>query len=238
MKENKGENLIWVIFAIIGAAFTVIGLVVSGNVFNYKNKVETTGIITEITSYRDDNDEDKNIRHEVYVSYTVDGKKYESKLNSYSFTFYEGKEINIYYDKNDPSKIGNKSLNLFVLMFPIFGMIFLIVGVRGILVKAKKSKDEKNLKENGELIYADYVETVLNTLYAVNGKNPYNIICEWNNPLDSKKYIFKSNNIWINPKSIIEERNIKQFPVYINRDNIEKYVIDIDVLTENIIDLR
>ena len=236
MKENKVENLMWVIFAIIGALFTVIGLVVSGNVFNYKNKVDTTGIITDITSYRDDNDNNRS--HEVYVSYTVDGKKYESKLNGYSFTFYEGKEINIYYDKNNPSKIGNKSLDLLILMFPGLGMIFLILGVKGILVKAKKSKDEKNLKENGELIYADYVETVLNTLYAVNGKSPYNIICEWSNPLDSKKYIFKSNNIWINPKSIIEERNIKQFPVYINRENIEKYVIDIDVLTENIIDLR
>ena len=95
----------------------------------------------------------------------------------------------------------------------------------------------KKLKENGELIYANYVETVLNTSYRVNGKCPYNIICEWNNPLDNNKYIFKSKNIWINPENIIEEKNIKQFPVYID-NNKKKYTIDIESLTKNIVDLR
>ena len=109
-------------------------------------------------------------------------------------------------------------------------------------ITAKKKKAtrkkilEKRLKENGELIYANYVETVLNTSYRVNGKCPYNIICEWNNPLDGKKYVFKSKNIWTDPESTIEERNIKQFPVYINRDNMKKYAIDIEVLTENMLE--
>ena len=235
MKENKLENLIWIIFAIIGVVFVIIGLVVFGTIFNYENKVETIGTITEISSYRKTN---HDRTYEVYVSYTVEGKKYESKLNSYSSSFYEGKKIDIYYDKDNPNKIGVKSLDLLFLIFPGIGLIFLIIGGTGILVKVKKRKLEKSLKENGELIYANYVETVLNTSYRVNGKHPYNVICEWNNPLDNKKYIFKSKNIWVNPKNIIEERNIKQFPIYIDRNNKEKYVIDVDVLTENIVDLR
>ena len=48
MKENKLENLIWIIFASIGAIFVIIGLVVFGNIFNYANKVDTVGTITEI----------------------------------------------------------------------------------------------------------------------------------------------------------------------------------------------
>ena len=70
-------------------------------------------------------------------------------------------------------------------------------------------------------------------LYRVNGRHPYRIICEWSNPLDNKKYIFKSKNIWINPEDIIIERDIQQFPVYINRDNMKKYVVDIDILENN-----
>lgn len=234
MKENKLENLIWIIFASIGAIFVIIGLVVFGNIFNYANKVDTVGTITEISSYRNTN---HNRNHEVYVSYTVEGKEYESILNSYSSSFYEGKEIKIYYDKDNPSKIGVKSLDLLFLIFPGIGLIFLIIGGTGILVKINKRKLEKRLKENGELIYANYVETVLNTSYRVNGKCPYNIICEWNNPLDNNKYIFKSKNIWINPENIIEEKNIKQFPVYID-NNKKKYTIDIESLTKNIVDLR
>ena len=224
MKENKLENLIWILFASIGTLFVIIGLAVFGNVFNYKNKVDTTGTITEISP-------------EVYVSYTAKGKQYESKLNGYSSSFHKGKEIEIYYDKANPNEIGMKSLDLLFLIFPGIGFIFLIIGGTGILVKINKRKLEKSLKENGELIYADYNETVLNTSYHVNGKCPYNIICDWNNPLDHKKYIFKSKNIWINPEKIIKEKNIKQFPVYID-SNKKKYIIDVDALTEDIVDLR
>lgn len=233
VKENKLENLIWIIFAGIGAIFVVIGLAISGNIFSYANKIDTVGIITEITSYTTT---DNGINHKVYVSYTVEGKEYESMLNGYSSEFYEGKEIEIYYDKDNPGKIGVKSLDLLFLIFPGIGLIFLILGGTGILVNINKRRLEKRLKENGELIYANYVETVLNTSYQVNGKTPYNIICEWNNPLDSNKYIFKSKNIWINPQNIIEEKNIKQFPVYIN--DKKKYIIDTEFLTKNIVDLR
>ena len=236
MKENKLKNLIWIIFASIGAILIIIGLVVFGSIFNYEDKVDTVGTITEISSYYSNDKYNRN--HEVYVSYIVDGKEYESKLNSYFSSFYEGKEIDIYYDKNNPSKIGIKSLDLLFLILPVMGLIFLIIGGTGILVKINKRKSEKDLKENGELIYANYVETVLNTSYIVNGKCPYNIICEWNNTLDSKKYIFRSKNIWINPENIIKEKGIKQFPVYINNNNKKKYTIDIDILTENIVDLR
>ena len=234
MKENKLENLIWIILASIGAIFVIIGLVVFGSVFNYENKVDSVGTITEILSYRSTN---HNINHEVYVSYTVEGKEYKSRLNGYFADFYEGKEIDIYYDKDNPNKIGVKSLDLLFLIFPGIGLIFLIIGGTGILVKINKKKSEENLKENGKLIYANYVETVLNTSYRVNGKCPYNIICEWNDTLDNKKYIFKSKNIWINPEKIIKEKDIKQFTVYIDNDR-KKYVIDVDILTENVVDLR
>ena len=153
MKENKLENLIWIIFASIGAIFVIIGLVVFGNIFNYANKVDTVGTITEISSYRNTN---HNRNHEVYVSYTVEGKEYESILNSYSSSFYEGTEIKIYYDKDNPSKIGVKSLDLLFLIFPGIGLIFLIIGGTGILVKINKRKLEKRLKQKQRQISRKY----------------------------------------------------------------------------------
>ena len=229
MKENKTENLLWIIFTIIGGIFVVIGLIIVGNVFNYENKESTVGIITEISTYRGNND-DRNYR--VYVSYNVDGRTYESELNGYSSSFYEGKEIEIYYDKDNPNKIGMKSLDLLFLILPGIGLIFLVIGGTGIFIKINRRNLGKRLKENGELIYADYVETIINTSYSVNGRYPYKIICEWTNPVDSEEYMFKSRNIWSNPEDIIEEKNIKQFPVYIDKNNKKKYLVDIDILTE------
>ena len=226
MKDNKKETLMWTIFAIIGAIFVTVGLILIGSVFNSANKVETTGIITRISLSRSS----ENESYKVYVSYVVKGDEYESILNGYSSSFYEGKEVEIYYDKDNPNKIGMKSLDLLILIVPGIGSIFLIIGGTGILLKVSKKKLENRLKKDGELIYADYDETIINTSYSINRRHPYKIICEWINPVDNEEYMFKSRNIWINPEDIIEERNIKQFPVYIDKNNKKKYVVDIDIL--------
>lgn len=234
MKENRVENIIWILFASIGLLFVVIGIFLCKDVLNYENKIETMASITQITSYRG-RDGERN--HEVYVSYLVDGKRQESRLNSYSSNFYEGKEIEIYYDKDNPNKVGVKSLDLLCLLFPGIGLIFAVIGGTVLVIKWNKKRVDNNLKKTGEVIYANYVETVLNSSYSVNGRHPYYIICEWNNPEDGKKYLFKSQNIWMNPENRIQERNIKTFPVYIHLEKKKQYKVDTDCLIEDVVDL-
>ena len=234
MKANRSENLIWFIFIVIGLVFIGLGIIIGFFVFKYNHKIETTGIITEITPHRS---QSGDTIYTVYVSYQVDQKEYESPLNSYSSSFYEGKEITIYYDESNPSKIGVKSLDLLFLLFPGFGLIFFTIGGVGILVKKRKIAKEKYLKSYGEKVMARYVETLINKRYRVNGRHPYNIICTWDNPVDHKKYIFKSENLWLDPVGLIREKNIDVFPVYIDRKNIKKYVVDVDILISNVVNL-
>lgn len=128
-------------------------------------------------------------------------------------------------------------IGLIFLVFPGLGLIFFIIGLTGLFYKKKKMQRKNFLKENGNVIFANYTETRINFTYSVNQRYPYNIICEWENPIDDKKYIFKSDNIWINPENIINEKNIKTFPVYINRDNIKEYVVDTHEIENNVVDL-
>lgn len=235
MKASKSENLVWFVFMGFGILFILLGTVICLQVFRYDHKIETTGIITEIIPYREHSGDTD---YHVYVSYRVGGKEYESELNSYSSDFYEGREITIYYDEKNPNKIGVKSLDLLFLLFPGFGLLFLIIGGAGIWIKKHQKKKEKELKTYGEKIEAKYLETVLNRGYRVNGRHPYNIICEWDNPMDHKKYVFKSKNLWFDPVNLIQEKNITTFSVYLDRKNIKKYVVDIDFLVDKVVDLR
>ena len=234
MKGNKVENLIWIIFFGIGLIFVIIGIVICANIFNYKNKVETTGIITEIGSYRDLYGQREN---SVYVEYTVDGRVYESALNGYSSNFYEGKEIEIYYDINNPSKIGVKSIDLVFLIFPGIGSIFLVIGGVGIIIKGRRKALEKKLMSYGDKVFAKIIDVCNNTRYTVNGRHPYVIICQWNNEIDGKEYIFKSGNLWFDPTFAIEQKNIDTLPVYIDMKNKKKYVIDTSILADEVVDL-
>ena len=94
------------------------------------------------------------------------------------------------------------------------------------------------LRETGNIVNAKYLSTQINKNYTVNNRHPYNIVCEWDNSIDGKKYIFKSKNIWIDPENLIKDRNIKTFIVYINSNNFKQYYVDVDMLLENIVDLR
>ena len=234
MKYNKAEKLIWVIFTIIGVAFIMIGSIVCASVFGYQGKVDTEGTITQIDTYTGNRG---SRYYDVMVAYRVDGKDYESKLNGYSSSFYEGKKIDIYYDEENPRMIGIKNLDLLYLIFPGVGSIFAIIGVSGLIVLRRKAITEKKIRKNGEMVYAQYVETIYNRMYTVNRKHPYNIVCEWINPEDGKRYRLKSKNIWFNPENIIREKDVKNFAVYYDPKNLKKYVIDVDWLVNEVVDL-
>ena len=232
----KSIKLMWIFFVVFGLIFLGVGgIFVIPNLLNNDNKVETTGIISEMTSYRD---HDGDTHYNVFVTYEVDGKELESELNGYMTGFYEGKEIEIYYDKNNPRKIGTKGLDTVMLIFPGIGLIFIIIGVAGLTSCIKKDQIKKRLRDTGEIIYATYIESNYNRNYSVNGRHPYYITCEWENPMDNKKYLFKSENIWTNPERIIRDRSITTFPVYINMSNMKEYLVDVSIITNEIVDLR
>lgn len=216
MKKNKIDKS--EIPFIIGAiAFILVGIFPLKNLLN--NTVITTGTITSMGSTNND---------DPYTDYFyfVDGKKYESTYNGYFAFFHDGQEIKIHYDKDDPTESSIILMDLMMLIFPIIGVLILRHEIREI----SEENRIRNLKENGELIYADYV--------SINGENPYNIVCEWYSVVDDKTYTYRSEYLWTNPESIIQEKNISQFPVYVDRNNKSNYIVDIDIVTKNITDLE
>lgn len=232
MKRNKKDYLLWTIFTAIGVSITIIGIIIFACISLIPNKKQTTGQISEIIY-----DFGPNGNRNAKVIYEVEGEKKESYANGFSSTWHEGDKIDIYYNPDKPEFIRVKYFDALYLIMPSVGLIFAIIGITGLSVIAHKNKIEKNLKENGERVYATYVETIVNYNYRINYRHPYIIICEWNNSADGKKYIFKSNNIWFNPENILREKNIQQFTVYIDRDNMKHYVVDTDFLYDSVVDL-
>ncbi len=232
MKSEKIVYLIWWLFFGIGMVLILIGAMIGFHVFDYSDKVETTATIVKI-DYGNNSDSGTY----TYVEYEVSGKTYVAPLNGQSTSWRVGKEIDIYYDKYDVYDIGQKSIDYIVLIVPGLGLIFALIGGIALwVIYAKKNKDNR-LRRTGTRIMANYGESVLNTNYYVNGVSPYYIICHWNNPEDGKKYLFKSKNIWFDPEILIQENNITMLPVYINMKKKREYFVDVDFLTENIVDL-
>lgn len=222
---NKKINRLYIAFLIIGITITSIGLYTSVIMLDNSNKVDTIGTITSIISTSSDTPD-------VYVTYNVDGKRYTSVMSGYSSTFYEGKKIDIYYMKNDPNIIGSKKLELLLLLIPFMGLIFLLIGGINIFKIISNKKKKERLIKTGTKIEATYLETTTNFHVNILGRNPSNIICEYDDLVSNNTYRFKSERLWYDPSLYISDCEIETFTVYVNKDNMKDYYVDIEELID------
>lgn len=234
-KGNTIPYFVFGMFMVVGLLFFMLGIyiMISQNI-SKENRVYTTAIIERIDRHTDS---DGDTHYDVFISYDVDGKIYQRELNSYMSGYYEGKKIEVYYDKNNPSTVKTESSIIGMLIFAGLGLVIFVIGFIGLLRGFIKKRKNKILKITGKPIYATYVSIQLNTSYSVNGINPYNIICEWDDPNTNKKYLFKSENLWFNPEQYILQNNITTFTVFINPNNIKEYIVDISSIKNNVVDL-
>ena len=237
---EKTEKKLFALFLILGIIFLIAGVVIFCMGENFKkNGVEATAVITNINFINGtgkNNRYDKSNRYEVYVEYVVNGESYNQKLGHYTNKMRIGENINIYYNPNNPSEIQSNSL-LLPIMFTGFGVIFTSIGSVIFILKANRNKLKNKLMENGRKIYADINKIVINGAYRVNGRSPYKISCAWKDERSETIYLFESENIWFDPKIIIEMNSIKQLPVYIDENNFKRYYVEIDKVVNNVEDM-
>ena len=127
-------------------------LIICGGIFiwlyqRYKSFTEIDAKIykTEIVhdAYIDKNGNAIDATYDLYIRYTVDGKKYEAILRKKS-GFNEGDRINIFYNPNNPLEI-SQDINIYIpIGLLILGIISIIIGIylkrslRPIKVKTKQ----------------------------------------------------------------------------------------------------
>jgi hypothetical protein len=125
MKVLKGVGLF---FAIIGIFFALVGTIKYILVLNdIENRIYTTATIVEIDEYLTD-DPDNPKGYNVYVEFEVDDDTVRSELNTYSYKYYVGGEISIYYYENDMNIVYAENSEHLLLIFPLVGISLSILG--------------------------------------------------------------------------------------------------------------
>lgn len=228
MSGKTVKKLIGVLFIIVGIIIFIIGNQCrKDDILFRKNAIKTNAVIEKINRYPTSDDD---YRYDVIVSFEVNNKKYSGSLNSWNSSMYEGKEVTIYYDKNDPNKFKSDLSNL--LLFVAFGMgiVFFLVGFILLLVEIINKIKYNYLLKNGIRIEAKIEDIYINEHIYIAGKHPYILVCTSVDKKNNKIYSFKSENIWFDIKSLVQSFNITFVPVIVLKDNYKKYVVDLEEL--------
>lgn len=211
------------IFMFISILFIVITILTSKSTKEFMENAEpTTATIVDIDTYYYRG----NKKHNVYVSYFVDGVNYTSELDFYSSMMNIGDNIEVYYDPDSPYHIMSVEGNeIMIIIQGVFIIISFIIGSGFLGKQIHNYTSMKNLRSNGLLLNGKVIRCDQNYNVRINHEHPYYIVCEARLP-NGEIQTFKSRYITYVPDYIMGQ----SVNIYVNRNNYKKYFVDINKL--------
>ena len=125
MKVLKSISFLFIIIGIFFAVFGAVKYIIIYNEVN--NRVYTTATITRIDEYETGDSENPKA-YKTYVYFKVDEEEVIAELNTYSSKYYVGYELEVYYFEDDLSLVYKKGSEHLLLIFPIVGTLFSVIG--------------------------------------------------------------------------------------------------------------
>ena len=227
------------LIGVIKYLFTIVGLgLLIGAFFIYKNNVafiesaiETDGTVVELVRVR--SSDSSSYYYKPVVNFkTENGELTEfiSSTGSNPASYSKGEQVKILYLATDPQSAKIKgffSIWGAAIILGGIGCVFFLVGLTMFLTSMFKNRKVEYLKQHGKPVETIFQSVELNRGLEVNGRNPFRVLTQWQNPTTSEIHIFESNNIWFDPTEYIAEKPIT---VFIERNNPKSYFVDLSFL--------
>ena len=213
----------------IGLVVTAIRMSMNETAFLAQAKV-TQGTVTALVPSGSHND--SFAPGVTFVTPTGETIKFVSPSSSNPPSFHIGEKVDVLYVPSSPQQAQIKSFFSMwggELIMGGLGTVFALVGVGMLLRTARNAKKVAWLKQYGVPVEAAIIETNLNTSYAVNGKNPFKITAQWQDPSTTKIHVFESENIWFDPAPYLSRQAVT---VLIDSNNPKRYFMDLSFLPQ------
>ena len=140
----KAAKVVGAVFLVVGLLFAIIGSINYILTFTETDeRIYTTARIVRIDE-RKTGDPKFPIEYTTYVEVEVDGEKIIAQLNTYNSSFKTEKQIDIYYFEDDFNVVYQKESEHFLVLFPLVGVIFAILGA--VLVFRKNTLSNSDIK--------------------------------------------------------------------------------------------
>jgi hypothetical protein len=216
---NTGTKILFVICAIVIAAG--VAIYVNASAYQKKSKItQGTVVITSISQYEIKYTSDDGIER-IY-------KKPQSRNKHASRTYHDGEIVKVFYQIDNPDDCtihdGKKEGRNFVF----WGSMLLLFNVFMVYTNTKRARISNSFKTTGRKVEAQILKIDIDMETTVLNRHPYYILCKWVDPMSGREYLHTIKNIWDEPKVLLAGRNT--IDVYIDRNDPEKYFMDIEFL--------
>ena len=168
-----------------------------------------------------------------FVTQTGETVQFTSNTSSSPPAYHRGEQVQVLYRPLAPHDAridGFLSLWGSSVIFGALGGVFFAIGAGIVLFAVFQARKAADLMRNGKRLLTTVQRVELNENLRVNGRNPYRVLTQWENPATGKTRIFHSNNVWFDPSAYLNGRDIS---VFVGRDDPNRYYVDLSFLPES-----
>jgi hypothetical protein len=141
-----------------------------------------------------------------------------------------GESVPVLYLESNPA---NAKIDSFFslwggsLIIGILGGAFLLLGCGLIYLPLQRARADDRLVHEGMPVQARFQSVQFMSNISVNGRSPYRVLAQWQDPRTSRVHVFSSHNLWFDPTSYISQKEIR---VFMDRGNPKSYYVDLSFL--------
>ena len=222
------------VFGLVGLGMLIGAFFAISSTLSFRSSSKTgEGVVVELAESRDDKG---STMYKPVVEWTSpDGKKhgFTGSVASSPPSYSRGEKVNVRFDPANPerARIDSFMENWFVaLILGLMGSIFTAIGAGFGIHAWKKKKNMEWLRAHGTKVQAKFTGVDINTSLQVNGRSPWILTAQWQNPADKALYTFKSDSIWFDPTEFVKGETLE---VLVNPDKPSVYHVELGFLPKH-----
>ncbi|HUR41702.1 MAG TPA: DUF3592 domain-containing protein [Verrucomicrobiae bacterium] len=178
----------------------------------------------------------KGCSYRPVVEYVFAGERYRTigVVGNSSPVFDVGEQVELLVPARDPrdARIDHWTESGFGILFGLgFFVIFGGIGLPSLYKWRRGVGDAQWARAQGAPVKANLVGVEKDTRIKVNGRSPYVIVAQWQNPRDGKVYRFTSQPTWLNPSLYLKDRT--HVDVRVDPAQPRRYWMDTGFLPES-----
>ncbi|HUS23446.1 MAG TPA: DUF3592 domain-containing protein [Candidatus Binatia bacterium] len=225
--RHGANGVVGVVFSLIGAASFAVAAYLAWDLHGVRQTwVHAPG--TVVGFHRRCN---KGCADYPVVNFEVDGRRLAVTGKVGNSGVDEGEGVDVLYPPGHPdqARIDHWGQSGFGILFgAFFTLVFGGIGLPMLYATVARGRGSAWARQSGVTVQARFTEIARDTRVRVNGRSPYRIVAQWQNPRDARVYRFQSDAIWIDPTEYLRGR--EQLTVKVDPDRPQRYWMDTSFL--------
>lgn len=227
----KTIRIIQIVFSLTGAALLCLALYLGLDTKRFiDSAIATEGTVIDLLPV-ESSDGSTTYRPEVaYIDGGGATRTFQSSSSSNPPSHNVGEHITVLYS---PEHSGAPRIKSFLHLWMgttiagCLGALFFSIGGGMTLYRLRQQRLAERLRTQGQTVEAHIQSVEHNEAVSVNGRHPFVVLCQWQNPRTQEVHVFRSENLWFDPSDYLKRPQVR---VFIEPENPKRYLVDLSFL--------